>query len=126
MLTVSSNRKLDPTRERPVPESARPVAIVTGGSRGIGAAVADALAAAGLAVASFDLRDQAGPPSGDDDRLGLTVDVSRAEQVQAGVAAVAERFGRIDVLVNNAGILACHAVHDTPASDRPTTRAITW
>jgi NAD(P)-dependent dehydrogenase (short-subunit alcohol dehydrogenase family) len=97
-----------------VPAPTRQVAIVTGGARGIGAAVVDALAAAGMAVASFDISDPAEPSRGDDGRAHLTVDVSRAAQTQAAVAAVAARFGRIDVLVNNAGILDCHAVHDTP------------
>jgi NAD(P)-dependent dehydrogenase (short-subunit alcohol dehydrogenase family) len=98
-----------------VPELTRQAAIVTGGARGIGAAVVDALAGMGMAVASFDIENPGAPrPAAADDRAYLTVDVSSADQTQAAVSAVAERFGRIDVLVNNAGILDCHAVHDTP------------
>jgi NAD(P)-dependent dehydrogenase (short-subunit alcohol dehydrogenase family) len=88
--------------------------VVTGGSRGIGAAVADALAAAGMTVASLDIADPAGSPAAGAGRVHLKADVSRADEVQAAVGAVAERFGRIDVLVNNAAVLECHAVHDTP------------
>jgi NAD(P)-dependent dehydrogenase (short-subunit alcohol dehydrogenase family) len=84
------------------------VAIVTGGARGIGAASADALAADGLTVATFDLlAAEAGRPH-------FVVDVSSADQVDAAVAEVAATLGRIDVLVNNAGILDVHSVHDTP------------
>jgi NAD(P)-dependent dehydrogenase (short-subunit alcohol dehydrogenase family) len=88
------------------------VAIVTGGARGIGAAIVGALTVAGMAVASVDIADPetAAGPSG---ALYLRADVSRADEAQAAVGAVAQRFGRIDVLVNNAGILDCHGVHDT-------------
>ena len=55
----------------------RPVAIVTGGARGIGAAVTDALAARGMTVASFDIEPPAGPGPEDASRACLTVDVSR-------------------------------------------------
>jgi NAD(P)-dependent dehydrogenase (short-subunit alcohol dehydrogenase family) len=97
-----------------VADPTRPVAIVTGGSRGIGAAVTDALAVRGMTVASFDIQPPARPGPEDASRAYLTVDVSRADETQRAVGVIAERFGRIDVLVNNAGILDCHAVHDTP------------
>ena len=73
------------------------VAIVTGGASGIGAAIADRLAADGGTVAVFDL---APSPT----HASFSVDVSDDASVRAGVAAVAERFGGIDVLVNNAGV----------------------
>jgi NAD(P)-dependent dehydrogenase (short-subunit alcohol dehydrogenase family) len=93
---------------RPAPR----VAIVTGGARGIGAAITGALAGAGMAVAVVDIAAQpAGPvPAG---QLYLQADVSRAQQADEAVSAVARRFGRIDVLVNNAGVLDCSGVHDT-------------
>jgi len=76
------------------------VAIVTGGASGIGAAVARHLHEAGAQVAVLDL-----DPSGADPRhAAFTADVSNRESVDAAVAAVAERFGRIDIVVNNAGI----------------------
>jgi len=91
---------------------ARRVAIVTGGAAGIGAAVASAFEDAGLAVGVFDVRPPAARDSGS--RAHFTVDVTVAEQVEAAVRAVVERFGRLDVVVNNAGILDCRAVDDTP------------
>ena len=76
------------------------VAIVTGGASGIGAAVAHTLADHGAQVAVLDL-----DPSGADPRFAaFAADVSSREQVDAAVAGVAERFGRIDIVVNNAGI----------------------
>ena len=78
------------------------VAVVTGGARGIGAACADALAAEGARVALLDLAldDAELSPA----RIALACDVSDASSVARAFAAVRERFGRIDVLVNNAGI----------------------
>ncbi|OIU88848.1 SDR family NAD(P)-dependent oxidoreductase, partial [Microbacterium sp. AR7-10] len=76
------------------------VAIVTGGASGIGAAIARRLHEEGAQVAVLD-RD----PSGADERFAaFTADVSDRASVDAAVAGVAERFGRIDVVINNAGI----------------------
>jgi NAD(P)-dependent dehydrogenase (short-subunit alcohol dehydrogenase family) len=88
------------------------VAIVTGGTRGIGAAIASVFQDAGMSVAVFDVHPPAGRASGR--QAHLTVDVSVAEEVEAAVRAVVAQFGRLDVVVNNAGILDCHAVDDTP------------
>jgi len=76
------------------------VAVVTGGASGIGAAIAARLHDAGAQVAVLD-RD----PSGADERhAAFTADVSDRASVEAAIAQVAERFGRIDIVVNNAGI----------------------
>ena len=73
------------------------VAIVTGGASGIGAAVARRLADGGATVAVFDLK-----PGGADRHFA--VDVSDDASVVSAVAAVVETFGRIDIVVNNAGV----------------------
>ena len=89
------------------PGTARPVALITGAAQGIGWACAQALAVQGWAVALLDLdgtraRQRAaelGP-----EHLGLACDVTQAEPVEAAVQAAAAHFGRLDALVNNAGI----------------------
>jgi 3-oxoacyl-[acyl-carrier protein] reductase len=87
------------------------VAIVTGGSRGIGRAIALGLAGAGAAVAVNYKGNQA---AADEvvraieaiggQALAVQADVSVPEDVERLFKAVAERFGRLDILVNNAGI----------------------
>ena len=87
-------------------------ALVTGGSRGIGRAVCLALAARGMRVAVNHAGNaaaaeevvQACLQQGAPDAFAVQADVSDAEQVRALVAAVSERWGGVDVLVNNAGI----------------------
>lgn len=86
------------------------VAVVTGGASGIGAAIAARLFEEGAEVAVLD-RDT----SGADPRLAaFTADVSDRASVDAAIAAVGERFGRIDIVINNAGI---GAVGDVAAND---------
>lgn len=91
----------------PLPE-APPVAIVTGGASGIGHAVALALVADGMRVAALDLRtDGVEPPL-----TSVRCDVSDDASVRAAVAEVLDRFGRLDVVVANAGIAAAGTVAD--------------
>jgi 3-oxoacyl-[acyl-carrier protein] reductase len=82
-------------------------ALVTGAARGIGLAIAARLAADGLRVALLDQdRDavQAAARGVGRDALALVADVTRAHEVDDAVARVEQTWGRLDVLVNNAGI----------------------
>ena len=76
------------------------VAIVTGASRGIGAAIVKKLADEGATVVAVARSIE----SCDGAALCMKVDVSNSEQVDACVKAAVEKFGKVDVLVNNAGI----------------------
>jgi 2-deoxy-D-gluconate 3-dehydrogenase len=86
------------------------VALVTGAGRGIGRAIAVALGAAGAAVAcAARSRDQVDATAAEITAAGgraraLGLDVTRREQIVAGVAEVAAALGPVDVLVNNAGM----------------------
>ncbi len=80
-------------------EHAGLVAVVTGGASGIGAAISARLAASGASVAVFDLRCEDVPK----EHLACTVDIRDDASVRRAVEQVAARFGRIDIVVNNAG-----------------------
>jgi len=87
------------------------VAIVTGGSYSIGRAFTEALAQAGAAVVIADIRDGSEIASDIAQRHEVTciyrrTDVSREDQVMALAADVKTRFGRADILVNNAALFA--------------------
>lgn len=87
------------------------VAIVTGGGQGIGLAVAERMLASGASVSIWD-RDQAllDALAGKSDKLQtVNVDIGDLASVENGVAAVRDRFGKIDVLINNAAIVGPNA-----------------
>jgi NAD(P)-dependent dehydrogenase (short-subunit alcohol dehydrogenase family) len=86
------------------------VALVTGAARGLGRAIALTLANAGadIALGLRDVKADAGLAA-EIAALGrrvlpLQMDMARVEEVRAGIAATAERLGRLDILVNNAGV----------------------
>jgi len=82
------------------------VAIVTGGSRGIGRAIVQALAREGANVAFTYIQNKsaADEVANNDTIIGFQTDVSNFNQAKELVKQVKERFGHIDILVNNAGI----------------------
>ena len=87
------------------------VALITGGNRGLGFAMAKALAEAGADVVVTSRQKERALESAAHlaqmtkrHTLGLAVDVTNVEQIEAMVHAVVKEFGRIDILVNNAGI----------------------
>lgn len=87
------------------------IAIVTGGAKGIGAAIATRLARDGMDVAVIDLREEDTAETAEAIQraggraLGIGADVSDAGAVKAAVARIASELGAPTVLVNNAGIL---------------------
>lgn len=100
------------------------VAIVTGAATGIGQAIALALAREGAAVTV----DYVGKPGTSDDTLhqiqsaggkGLAIeaDISQSDQVQALIQQTVQKFGRLDIFVNNAGIETKHPITDFPLSE---------
>jgi NADP-dependent 3-hydroxy acid dehydrogenase YdfG len=88
------------------------VALVTGASRGIGAAVARALAAEGVRLA---LASRSGDDLGLDGAVARPCDVRRPDDLEALAAEAVERFGGIDILVANAGVGAYGPFLDLPA-----------
>ena len=98
--------------------SSSPVAVVTGGARGIGLAIGRWFLAHGHRVALLDIDADtlaaAAAALGDADRvLGLPCDVADPARVQSSVDAIAARFGRIDALVNNAGVAVFKPIGET-------------
>ena len=77
------------------------VAFITGASRGVGAAVGRAFHEAGAKVA---LASRSGDDLGLPEALGVECDVRSSDSVEGAVAAALERFGRLDVVVANAGV----------------------
>jgi NADP-dependent 3-hydroxy acid dehydrogenase YdfG len=88
------------------------VALVTGASRGIGAAVARALAAEGVRLA---LASRSGDDLGLEGTVARPCDVRRPEDLEALAAEAVDRFGGIDILVANAGVGAYGPFLDLPA-----------
>ncbi len=87
------------------------VALVTGGNRGLGFAMARALAEAGASVVVTSRQEERAMKSAaklaettGQSALGLAVDVTDATQIESMIETVVQEFGRIDILVNNSGI----------------------
>jgi len=100
------------------------VCIVTGAASGIGRAIATRFVAAGARVAIADLKLDAAQAvakeltaAGPGQAMGVAMDVTDEDQVNAGVAAVVAQWGGVDVLVSNAGIQIVHPVEEFPFAD---------
>jgi len=95
------------------------VAVISGGAGGAGAAIARLFATRGAFVEILDTQDELGRSTASDigadgGRAGFThADVSKAADVETSIAAVLERHGRVDVLVNHAGTVIVRAFHET-------------
>jgi NAD(P)-dependent dehydrogenase (short-subunit alcohol dehydrogenase family) len=98
-------------------------ALVTGGAVGIGRGYAVALAQAGADVAIVDLNGETAEKTAEDirsmgrDSIAVQCDVTDKEQVQATTAKVVEKFGRLDIGVNNAGIAILGGDEDLEQKD---------
>ncbi len=100
------------------------ICIVTGAASGIGHGIAERYLRAGAKVAIADLNGEAAQAAADalnakapGMAMAVAMDVTNEDQVNAGVAAVAAAWGRIDVLVSNAGIQIVHPMEDFPFAD---------
>ena len=98
------------------------VALITGAASGIGHGIAKRYLEAGGRVAIADLnmdgavkaaKELAGPKSA----IGIGMDVSKEDAVNAGVAQTVKVFGQVDILVSNAGIQIVHPIEDFPFAD---------
>ena len=98
------------------------VALVTGAASGIGHGIAKRFVAAGGRAAIADLNVDgaaaAAKELGDKKTaIGIGMDVSKEDQVDAGVEQTVKAFGRIDILVSNAGIQIVHPIEEFPFAD---------
>ncbi len=98
--------------------------IITGAASGIGRAIAERYVRAGGLVAIADLKQEAADAvaseltaKGPGRAIGVAMDVTDEDQVNAGVARVVAAFGGVDVLVSNAGIQIVHPVEEFPFAD---------
>ncbi|MBL6945392.1 MAG: SDR family oxidoreductase [Rhodospirillales bacterium] len=99
------------------------VALITGSGRGIGLVLARGLANAGATVVLDDLTEEILNPAVESLRAdgiqadGVVFDVSKPDAVAAGVSEIRKRHGKIDILINNAGIQRRFPLEEFPQSD---------
>ncbi|ASM03451.1 D-threitol dehydrogenase [Serratia marcescens] len=103
------------------------VALITGGAAGIGLAIAERYLQNGARVALFDRAPQVAEVARQLDAeaaLGVVADVTDAASVERAVAQSEAHFGRLDVLVNSAGIVALHPAEELPEAAWDATLAV--
>jgi len=96
------------------------VVVVTGGAQGIGEAVVRRFTSAGARVAILDIQEEAGRQLAKElggRTLFARCDVAEEADWQTAIDAVLSQFGRLDVLINNAGVLQMEAIERTSAED---------
>jgi 3-hydroxybutyrate dehydrogenase len=100
------------------------VAIVTGAASGIGEAIAKLFVAEGANVVVADLKADAADATakaltaqGPGKSIGVAMDVTQEDQVNAGVAKAVAAFGGVDILISNAGVQIVHPVEEFPFAD---------
>jgi NAD(P)-dependent dehydrogenase (short-subunit alcohol dehydrogenase family) len=98
------------------------IAVITGGARGIGFAVAERLLEEGSRVAfcavhQASIDDATRRLSGKGEVLGVAADVSKPDDVRGLIETVVQKFGGVDILVNNAGIRTYRSVMELDPSD---------
>src|SRR3979490_3003014 len=108
--------------DRPMPPSCQKVALVTGAARGIGLAIAKRFLAEGWRVALLDIEREllhgaVAVLACPDSTIALHCDVSEAGAVAEAMATVSRRFGRLDALVNNAGVAVFAPLLETSDDD---------
>lgn len=100
------------------------VCLITGAASGIGSAIAKRFVEEGARVVIADLKLDAARAKADElkamgpgEAIGIDMDVTSEDAVNAGVAKTVETWGRVDVLVSNAGIQIVHKLEDFPFAD---------
>ena len=93
------------------------VGFVTGGRGGIGRAICDRFSKEGAHVFAADLNERGSLSKASDCSDFVRLDVTSEQEVQAAMAAVAQRFGKLDVLVNAAGIEIEKTIEETTLAD---------
>lgn len=98
------------------------IALVTGGGQGLGEAICQRLATEGCHVVIADINLETAKCTAADinartgrETLAVNVDVTNEEQVAAMVAQTVDRFGRLDIVVSNAGVLVAEEITEFPA-----------
>ena len=98
------------------------VALITGAASGIGDGIAKRYVEAGGRVVIADLTIDGAAATAKElgdkkTAIGIAMDVSKEDQVNAGVEQTVKAFGRIDILVSNAGIQIVHPIEEFPFAD---------